>query len=101
MVNRQPGEYVILIVTRLDLPMYNRKIPLEGIELQHFRWTMEDFNQADRVDFLDNDGVSRTLKNRPMTQLCPIRTLGRPESLVGVEIFERMGGNRHVAASES
>lgn len=85
MPKRNPEEYVILIVRDHDLSSRD-PILSENVRTEHFRWTRADFEQADRVDFLDRKGKTRTLKERPYHDGQRIVTVGRPESFLHFDI---------------
>lgn len=85
MANKNPNEYVILILTTRDLR--ERDLPdSAAVNSTYFRWTRHDMEQADRVDFIGRDGVSRTLKERTLHSDQKVVTVGRPESFLRFEI---------------
>lgn len=60
-------EEKIIILSREDLLQYRKDLPLEIIDENDIRRTsmsLESYEKAGKVVFIDNDGARKVLKNR-------------------------------------
>lgn len=78
--------YIVLELNRYDLLLRDRKeLALSDIQTVHIRWTRDDMNHSDRVVFIDEDGETKVLKNRPNVSNRPELRVKRPDSF---QLFE-------------
>jgi hypothetical protein len=89
------GKYVVLMLTRNDLkPGVSRSLPLADVTDQDVRYFHTDILQADRVVLMDNNGVTKLLKNRANgnDQGREHVYIGRPESFLAMGVESKLSG---------
>lgn len=82
------GEYVILMLFRKDLRDEIRKsIQIEEITSSDLALTYRDYALAHRVDFVDRDGTTRTLKELAKEPQRMAALITRPESFTEFDVW--------------
>lgn len=92
MAANHPDKYVILMLFRGDLSQDAQHLPLEEVTWVDVRWTRKDCEYADRVDLIDLDGSSRTMKLRPFPEdsNAKVVSLARPDSFTFFNLGKKM-----------
>ena len=73
-------DYAILMLFWKDLLPHAQNKTLDQIDWMDLRWGRRDCEMAHRVDLMDKDGNTRTLKNRPKDPETKVVTVTRPDS---------------------